>query len=95
MAYPLIVSPEAEAELARAHEWYDEQSAGLGSEFSACVDEVFSRIQRTPRAFAEAYKNVRQTLVPRFPFVVWGCRNANRTSFQLAGFVLADVGGGW
>lgn len=70
MTYPLFVSPEAEAELARAHEWYEDQRAELGNEFVACVDEVFLRIQRTPRAFAEGYKSVRQTLVRRFPFVV-------------------------
>jgi hypothetical protein len=68
MAYPLVVSPEAEAELARGREWYGEQSAGLGTEFVNCVDEVFTRIQRAPLAFAEAYKNVRQTLaqVPQY-----------------------------
>jgi plasmid stabilization system protein ParE len=70
MAYRLIVSPEAEAELARARDWYEEQRSGLGREFISCVNDVLGRIGRTPLAFAETYKHVRQALVKRFPYVV-------------------------
>jgi len=33
MAYPLIVNPEAESDLAEAQHWYERQRAGLGREF--------------------------------------------------------------
>lgn len=67
---PLVLSPEAEAELTHAYEWYDEQRSGLGREFLACVDDVFARIRRDPVAFPETYKSVRQTLVRRFPYII-------------------------
>lgn len=70
MEYSLIVAPEAEADLARARDWYEEQRSGLGREFLLCVDELLVRIQRTPLAFAATYKHVRQALVRRFPYVV-------------------------
>jgi plasmid stabilization system protein ParE len=70
MAYPLIVTPEAEQEMANAYLWYEQQRAGLGDEYLACVDDAFGFIQNTPLAFAESYRSIRQTLVNRFPFVV-------------------------
>jgi plasmid stabilization system protein ParE len=70
MTYPLIVAPEAETELVRARDWYEEQQPGLGREFLSCVDEALQRIERTPRGFAENYKHVRQTLVRRFPYII-------------------------
>jgi toxin ParE1/3/4 len=70
MDYPLIVAPEAEAELARARDWYEEQRPGLGREFLLSVVEAFERIQQNPRTFAHSYKHVRQMLIKRFPYVV-------------------------
>jgi plasmid stabilization system protein ParE len=70
MEYLLIVGPEAEAEVALARDWYEKQRAGLGREFLQSVSEAFVRIQRNPLAFAETYKNVRQMLIKRFPYVV-------------------------
>jgi plasmid stabilization system protein ParE len=69
MPYPLIVSPEAEVDLVRARDWYDGQRPDLGHEFLNCVDDLLKRIAQNPLAFAESYKNVRQSLVRRFPYV--------------------------
>ncbi len=70
MAYPLLVSPEAEAELVQAFSWYEEQRSGLGHEFVLCVDDAFERIRQNPLAFTQTYKSIRQALVRRFPYVV-------------------------
>jgi plasmid stabilization system protein ParE len=70
MTYRLIVAPEAEAELAGACDWYDERRTGLGRELLSCIDDAMERIQRDPLAFAVTYKNVRQSLVRRFPYVI-------------------------
>jgi plasmid stabilization system protein ParE len=70
MTYPLIVAPEAEAELADARDWYDERRSGLGGELIECVNESFERIQQNPLAFATTYRDVRQTLIRRFPYVI-------------------------
>jgi len=40
---PVIISPEAEADLTEAYRWYEEQVDGLGSEFLLCVDTRTSK----------------------------------------------------
>ena len=70
MSFPLVIEPEAEDDLANAYHWYEDQCPGLGREFLECVKEVFDRIRRTPEVHALTYRNVRQTLVRRFPYVV-------------------------
>lgn len=70
MNRPLIVNPEAEADLADARAWYDGQRAGLGDLFLARVEEVFARIERTPELFDKAFHDLRLTRVRRFPYVV-------------------------
>jgi plasmid stabilization system protein ParE len=70
MEYPLIVGPEAEAELTMARDWYEERRAGLGREFLHAVGDAFDRIQQNPLGYAPTYKHVRQLLIRRFPYVV-------------------------
>ena len=70
MSYRLILQPEAEADLDEAYLWYEKQRRGLGRELIECVEAVFERICETPQLHAVVYRNVRQTLVQRFPYVV-------------------------
>lgn len=70
MTYRLVIQPEAEADLEEACRWYENQRSGLGSEFIARVEAVVERIRETPELHAVVYRNVRQTLVGRFPYVV-------------------------
>ena len=70
MTYRLVLQPEAEADLNEAYRWYEDQRPGLGGEFVECVEAVFERIRQTPESHAVAYREVRQTLVRRFPYVV-------------------------
>lgn len=70
MSCDLIVTPEAEADVAQAVEWYQKQRDGLGSVFLRCLDMVFERIKHSPEVHAISYRNVRQTLVRKFPYVV-------------------------
>ena len=49
MKKPLIVRPEAEADLAEAYGWYEQQVRGLGTEFLLCVDAVMASIERNPQ----------------------------------------------
>ena len=67
----MIVRPEAEADLADAQEWYERQQHGLGAEFLRCVEEVFARLERTPRMYGEVYRGVRRVLTRRFPYAVY------------------------
>jgi hypothetical protein len=69
MRYPLAIEPEAERDLEHPYRWHEDQRAGLGGQFLACVQDVFDRIREAPEMHAVAYKTVRQTLVRRFPYV--------------------------
>jgi toxin ParE1/3/4 len=67
---PLIVNPEAEADLAEAKAWYDERRTGLGDDLILCVEEVFERIRRTPGLYGKVFQDLRLALLRRFPFAV-------------------------
>jgi plasmid stabilization system protein ParE len=70
MAYPLIIEPEAELDFFRAYRSYEDARRGLGRRFIVRLDEVFDRIAQSPEIHAVTYRNVRQTLVRTFPYVV-------------------------
>jgi toxin ParE1/3/4 len=70
MRCPLIVAPEAEADLKQASQWYELQREGLGKDFLNHVEKIFDRISFSPEIHAITYRNVRQTLVRKFPYVV-------------------------
>jgi len=67
---PLIVNPEAEADLAEAKAWYDDRSPRLGDDLLECIEEVFDRLRRAPRLNGEVFQDLRIALVRRFPYSV-------------------------
>lgn len=70
MNLPLIVNPEAEADLAEAKAWYDAQRLGLGDELLDRVREVFDRLRSTPHLYGKVFQELRLALVGRFPYMV-------------------------
>ncbi len=70
MSLPLIVNPEAEADLADVRAWYDGQRLGLGDELLECVEEVFDRLRRSPELFGKVFEDLRLARVRRFPYVL-------------------------
>jgi toxin ParE1/3/4 len=71
MKRPLIIRPEAEFDLAGAYGWYETQVPGLGSQFLLSIDATLSSIQRTPELYPVIHKNVRRSLIRRFPYGVF------------------------
>jgi plasmid stabilization system protein ParE len=67
---PLIINPEAEADLAVAKAWYDGRRPGLGEDFLLCVEEVFEGVRRTPELHGKVFQELRLALVRRFPYAV-------------------------
>jgi plasmid stabilization system protein ParE len=59
----------AQAELDEAIDYYDEQRAGLGLEFSDEVEAV-ARIRHHPEAWSPLSSRVRRCIVNRFPYSV-------------------------
>lgn len=71
MKREVIIRPEAEAELAEAFDWYEQQLRGLGSEFLISVDATVHAIARNPYRFAKIHKEVHRALLCRFPYGVF------------------------
>lgn len=69
MTLPVVVNPEAEADLADAEAWYDAQRPGLGDEFLDGA-EVFDRLRRLPYLYGKVFQDLRPALIRRFPYAV-------------------------
>ncbi len=52
MSLPVVLRPEAEADLVTAREWYEERSSGLGDIFIDAIDALLIEIGNSPRRFA-------------------------------------------
>lgn len=63
-------TPEADAELTEAREWYSHQRKDLDLEFMQCVEVALLRIQSNPRLFPVVYGTLRRAVVRRFPFAI-------------------------
>ena len=64
-------TPEAEAELTDARQWYAHQRKDLDLEFMQCVDDTLSRVVANPYLFPVIHRNLRRAVVRRFPFAVF------------------------
>jgi len=71
VSLPLIITPEAETDLADAKAWYENRREGLGEEFILCVEEAFDRIRRIPEGASEVVPGIRRVVVRRFPYGVF------------------------
>ncbi len=78
MIYEVLLRPEAEADIGEAYQWYEEQAEGLGEEFLRAVDACFSSLQRTPMAWPATYKDMRRSLLRKFPYGIFYIIEADR-----------------
>ena len=70
-ARPVIVRPDAEADLKEAFAWYEAQRAGLGADLLLAVEAVLEEIGRRGDSFPLVHNDVRRALVKRFPHGVF------------------------
>jgi plasmid stabilization system protein ParE len=64
-------TPEADADLAEARQWYAHQRENLDIEFMARIDDALSRIVRNPNLYPIVHRTLRRAVVRRFPFAVF------------------------
>jgi hypothetical protein len=62
----LIVRPDAEADIAAAYDWYEEQREGLGKEFLEEISVAIDAVQADPKRFPAIFRTLRRALVHRF-----------------------------
>ena len=78
MRRELVIRPEAEAELAEAFGWYEQQNPGLGAEFLRSADAALQSILRAPQQYPRVHKAIRRALVRRFPYGVFFIEEGDR-----------------
>jgi len=71
MSVPVVLRPEAQADLLQARDWYERQRAGLGDEFAEAFADFLGRIRAAPEMHAVALLGVRRGKLRRFPYVVY------------------------
>lgn len=75
---PLLVHPQARAELDGAIAWYESQVPGLGLDFLASVEQAFQKIQQNPQAWPPHIDpRFRKYLVERFPYSIFYMERPN------------------
>jgi len=63
-----LFHPDAEAELLNAVDYYEDCQPGLGHDFALEVSLSIERILLYPEAWPEVDKDIRRTLLKRFPY---------------------------
>jgi toxin ParE1/3/4 len=71
MKYKVVVRPEAEAELAEAFIWYEQQYSGLGNQFLLAIDAAINSILRNPQMYPVVHGAIRRMLTRRFPYQIF------------------------
>jgi len=71
MAYEIILSKRALKNIAAAVEYYEKQLQGLGKRFAIEVDNALQAIANMPTAYSYRYKQVRDKLVRKFPYLIF------------------------
>ena len=69
--HKLKLKPEVYDDIKTAYDWYETQRTGLGEDFLLTLEESYSKIRRTPKAYQLIYKMARRKLVRRFPYGVF------------------------
>ena len=57
----------AEADVAKARQWYERREAGLGDRFVGHVEQAVERIAENPYIYQPVIEDVRRANVPRYP----------------------------
>jgi plasmid stabilization system protein ParE len=71
MSYKIKLLPIVHADLRKAKKWYNEQREELGEEFKAEVNKEIDYIGEYPEHYQRKHKELRQSLVTRFPYAIF------------------------
>ena len=71
MSLPVILRPEAHADIRAAHAELEHVRPGLGRKFAARVRQVLERIETLPELYGLLWQDVRAARLRRFRFVVY------------------------
>jgi plasmid stabilization system protein ParE len=66
--WDLTLRPEAEAEIAEAGDWYEQQNPGLRDKFISAVDVTLSALRQNPFRYQVVSGQLRRAKLRRFPY---------------------------
>lgn len=65
------ILPEAFNDIKEAKKWYETKKKGLGLDFKESTKAHIDYIAQNPLHFQKRYKELRLSLVPRFPYAIF------------------------
>jgi plasmid stabilization system protein ParE len=71
MSLPVILRPEAEADIQETFADLEQSQPGLGRQFAARVREVLERIESMPGLYGVVWQDVRAARLKKFRYVVY------------------------
>lgn len=71
MSLPVILRPDAEADVRDAYEYLEEARTGLGEQFAARLHDVLERIESMPQSFGIVWQDVHAVRLRKFRYVVY------------------------
>jgi plasmid stabilization system protein ParE len=78
MSLPVILRPEAEADLREARDYLEHVQAGLGRRFVTRVREVLERIESMPEMYGMIFQDIRAARTTKFRYIVYYVLFADR-----------------
>jgi plasmid stabilization system protein ParE len=70
VTWTVSATAAAEADIAEAVDWYEDQAPGMGSRLLADVNRLIERISANPFRFPPVYRDARKASLRRFPYVL-------------------------
>lgn len=71
MSLPLVIGPEAEADIHDAYKSLQDARSGLGERFVSAAVEAFERIEATPQVYGCIWKDVRAVRLKKLRYLVY------------------------
>lgn len=78
MSLPLVFHTKVEGDIDKAYHWYEKQRAGLGEDFLSAIEEMYLRLQVSPKGHPTVYRTVRRASPRRFPYGIFYRLHADR-----------------
>jgi len=71
MKYKLKLLPVVYQDLRKTKKWYLEMNTELGEDFKMKVIEEINYINQYPKHYQKKYKELRQAIVSKFPYIIY------------------------
>jgi len=71
MSFRIRSTPQTDADIEAAFDWYESELAGLGMEFLDELRTAYARIEENPLKYEIQKWDIRRALTRRFPYAVY------------------------